>query len=139
MAKRSSSRSSDGSSALTFNSPSNATSHVLRPTSVQAMASPLNQLLMRNPYDYPDIAPDNRHWNPTSSIQPASSPRGSNRTVARPYKSPFGTLRLAEPDGVALCLRRAQRKQVIFATRNQGKGAKSKHRHRNIHTKSHCR
>lgn len=75
---------------------------------------------------------DRRLYHPSRTIQP---PRGVVRSDARlvaPLRNKqLHQINFARPAGVSLCARRKQRREVIFATKKQRKGAGARTRRRN--------
>lgn len=75
---------------------------------------------------------DRREFHPDYLFRPVYSRRMDDRVVtdvnvnkpfpSKPYKSVFG---FASPSKVDLCVRRKQRKEVLFAKRKTGKGARA--------------
>lgn len=95
---------------------------------------------------------DNRLWSPepavprTAVLEPTRR-RGRGVLVApvaaarprlatRPHDHGV-RLHYVRPNKIAVCIRRKQRRQVLFATRNTGKGAKSPRR-RNYYSQIGC-
>jgi len=93
---------------------------------------------------------DRRRWHPAGLLRPAAvlGSISSRRLVERPrqswgpakYRDPFPSLRLgfAIPEKVVVCVRRKQRREVIFATGSAGKGARQKQRRRNYMSEVSC-
>lgn len=111
------------------------------------------------PYSLLDIE-DRRRWDPEGEIAPARSVRGpsfvsevypSSFTYGgalkknvplrgRPFRSPFLNTSRFEFDrrrNPVVCVRRKQRREVLFAKRRTGKGSKSP-RHRNYWSDVEC-
>lgn len=86
------------------------------------------------------VLEDRRSFHPAGLLRPAGvvSRRDARRIVeraapkARPlsYRDPFPSLRLgfAVPEKVVRCVRRKQRREVVFALGKTGKGAKARRR-----------
>lgn len=73
-----------------------------------------------------DLLPveDRRTFQPDRSTRPPRSTRpGASRTVADPRSAT--RLRFADPAAVAICARRARRREVLFALRKTRKGSRS--------------
>lgn len=87
---------------------------------------------------------DRRTYHPENIFRPAASVTSSDRNVnvKEPAKKfsralPFG-LQFAVPDNVAICVRRKQRREVIFAKRKAGKGARRRNPRRTWHSLIGC-
>lgn len=111
--------------------------------------------------EYYSILPeveDRRLWHPLGDLRPAGSVRGGSSVIevyraaglsegkknrplrGRPFRSPFlerGQLQFRVPDIVAKCVRRSERREVLFAKRKTGKGSKSP-RHRDYWSDVSC-
>lgn len=80
---------------------------------------------------------DRRRWHPLRALAPAQTlnSRASRRLVEKPRitRDPFPSLRLgfAVPSKVAACVRRKSRREVLFAIKGTGAGARQKRRRRN--------
>lgn len=93
------------------------------------------------------VIEDRRTFHPLRELRPALtfSRRDQRRIVEKakavpaPYRDPFPSLKLgfAVPKKVALCVRRKQRREAIFAFNKQGKGAKAPRRF-NEKSRQHC-
>lgn len=76
---------------------------------------------------------DRRTWHPQRALRPAGAvPRAARRLVhsvstARGFFPP-SRFSFAVPKKVAICVRRKTRREVLFAKRSTGKGAKSPRR-----------
>lgn len=99
------------------------------------------------------LVSDRRLYHPAKVVAPVYSPRKSQRRIvevpknvsqargkkaavvkrARGFKFSF-----AVPRKVELCVRRAKRRQVLFAMRRTGKGSRKVHRRRNYWTGVTC-
>lgn len=81
---------------------------------------------------------DRRRWNPTRSVsRPAALTVPATRIVS-PKNAPAWALQFQDPSKVVLCAKRQRRKEVMFAKRLTGKGAKSKVRKRNAWSRIKC-
>lgn len=96
---------------------------------------------------------DRREWTPEPFTRPARAldgPLSARLVPARPnpsrrrigalqplYSPPVGVA-FARPHGVAVCVRRHQRREVLFAARRTGKGARSP-RHRSVWSSVSCK
>lgn len=94
--------------------------------------------IARSPLLRPDLIEDRRTFDPFPLSRPIRKIRGTAKLVHR--ASPVTAARravrsrvpthiaFADPRRVAVCIRRKIRKQVLFAIRGTGKGARSKRR-----------
>lgn len=82
---------------------------------------------------------DKRFYNPTKINRPLTlrkTPARTNRNLLRGiYDSPF---RILDPKQTGICIRRKQRRQVIFALKRTGKGSGSKRRRYTNHSNYQC-
>lgn len=78
---------------------------------------------------------DNRRFHPMGPLRPVAATRRYARALVErapikpsTYKPTFPSLKLgfAVPEKVARCVRRKTRREVMFATRQTGKGARSR-------------
>lgn len=93
------------------------------------------------------VIEDRRTFHPLREMRPVLtfSRRDQRRivekakSVPRPYRDPFPSLRLgfAVPHKVAICVRRKQRREALFAFNRQGPGARARRR-RTETSKLHC-
>lgn len=98
----------------------------------------------RRPFLAPQIARepffgDRRYYHPLGAFAPpAASPVAARRLVDRsPWRSP-SRLSFAVPHNVALCVRRGERREVLFAKKLTGRGARARKR-RNLWSVVKCR
>lgn len=103
---------------------------------------PLHDPLFDDPLDDLRVLEDRRTWHPSPYTRPPRALDG-RRSVhfvhpgttlpARPLRA-FGaplssrTVAFDHPRGVLVCVRRAQRRQVLFASRRTGRGSRSPRR-----------
>lgn len=80
---------------------------------------------------------DRRVFQPDRSIAPPHTPVRSSSRVVAPLGGRLSTLRFQDPKLVAICVRRKQRKEVLFAKRKTRKGAGSR-KHRNFWSDIKC-
>lgn len=97
---------------------------------------------LTSPRDVLDLE-DRRQYHPEDYYRPARSVTSEDRNVnvKTPAKKfspalPFG-LQFAVPDRVAVCVRRKQRREVLFA-KGRGGGGRRKRPHKNWHSKVSC-
>lgn len=113
---------------------------VLRPTLYSRVHDPVAHILGLR---------DARFFSFDSPFDDVSSPRRDQRFVVEgrnvnsdkrnvQRSSPFSNyFKFAVPEKVTVCVRRKQRREVLFAKRKTGKGAKARRR-RNYYTAIHC-
>ena len=92
------------------------------------------------------LVSDRRLYHPAKEVAPVYSPRKSQRRIvevpknvslagrkkaAAPKRARGFKFSFAVPREVELCVRRARRRQVLFALRRTGKGSRRVHRRRN--------
>lgn len=81
---------------------------------------------------------DRRLFQPDETTRPPHTARpGASRVQARPYPYTMNTLGFQEPKMVAICVRRKQRREVIFAKRKHKKGSGGA-KHRNFWSAISC-
>lgn len=85
---------------------------------------------------------DARSYHPLGRFRPlAASPRSAARIVVKNPRAPFrvpDVLGFAVPEHVKRCVQRKDRREVLFALRRTGKGARSK-KHRNLWSSVSCK
>lgn len=89
---------------------------------------------------------DRRLWHPEPDLVQGLS-KLAPTVVAKPAKARPGgrtgpspdVFKFAVPEKVAVCVRRKQRREVIFAKGRAGKGAKARYRRRNDRSNVSCR
>lgn len=81
------------------------------------------------------LSPDLRHWLPDPAAAVFQANRPSTRLFDQPNVNKSGRrsssatkLRFAVPKDVGVCVRRKSRREVLFALRKTGKGARSRRR-----------
>lgn len=99
----------------------------------------------------PDLFDDRRQWHPDSPYQAPMSLLGPLPAVvieapARPGRRPRGSASgspyrypvFSTPSKVAVCVRRKDRREVLFAKKRTGKGSRSFRRRRNYQSDVRC-
>lgn len=93
---------------------------------------------------------DRRQFHPLSDVRPA---RGLTKNDSLLYVRPVGdrvsgrkdkkwrpeTFNFSVPKNVAICVRRKQRREVLFALKRTGKGARVRRRRRNYYSDVSCK
>lgn len=93
---------------------------------------------------------DRRQFHPLHDVRPA---RGFTKNDSLLYVRPVGdrvsgrkdkkwrpeTFQFAVPKRVAICIRRKQRREVLFALKRSGKGSKARRRRRNYYSDVSCK
>lgn len=96
---------------------------------------------------------DRRQWHPEEPFEPARSARSlsdsfvvadpvrptKRQAPGRPLSISADVFRFKVPDNVAVCIRRKERREVLFAKRKTGKGSRKRFRRRNYYTEVSCR
>lgn len=94
------------------------------------------------------LVEDRRRFHPAGKMAPAAtfSRRDQRRIVEKvkdvrresPWSMPVARLGFAVPEKVAVCVRRKQRREAMFALRRTGKGAAAKRRRRSEFSDTTC-
>lgn len=91
--------------------------------------------LPRSPVRVPYLAPitDRRTYHPAPRFRPVTVSGSRHHTLApgKKFLTPFGVtpiVRFEAPRKIAVCVRRKTRREVLFAQRRTGKGARSPRR-----------
>lgn len=101
---------------------------------------------------------DRRFWYPEPLLEPARAVsrvadsfvttvgRPASRGRGRPFSLkkyldaiPQDIFRFEKPENVAICIRRKERREVLFANRKRGKGSRQRKRRRNEYSDVSCR
>lgn len=89
------------------------------------------RILARPPVPSPAVNLDRRTYHPLGPFRPLhASPRAAARVEVRqgrPFRFP-DVFQFGVPDKVRLCVQRAERREVLFAKRKTGAGARSRKR-----------
>lgn len=127
MARSSSSRSSYSQAQRDFTSSYPSLDALLRPDFFR----PLELLPVSTNDNVRSVVlsmPDRRSWRPdASTAAPAAYQRSDARLKATAWSSPFSQA-FVNPSRVGICIRRKVRREVLFALRKHGKGARSPRR-----------
>lgn len=129
--------------------PSKRETNVIRSHSPVRLSRPVSHRVVLTSHSIPlTTFEDRRTFHPAPHIRPAFSTfRPSARVVARnpvapAHRHPFQTkavLGFAQPRDVMVCVRRKQRKEVIFALNKTGKGARAREHRWTDHSNTSCK
>lgn len=132
----------------------NAVANPLTPPSLTTLLSPLSPLkpIRHVTPKRLTLIEDRRSWHPQGAsapaksvhksrhrlaLKPGASVQGVRSTPARTAPMPAG-IHFQAPKKVLICIRRKMRKQVLFALRKTGKGAKARKHRRSFYSSVRC-
>lgn len=126
-----------------------STSHYNYTATPRVLGPSLSSLVLQNPMPSrfiipePEMLPfmdeveDRRRFDADPS-KPARTASGQRARFRALYNAPLQTIGFQDPRRVLICVRRKARREVLFAKRQTGRGAKARRHRRNQYSNVRC-